>query len=154
VFERLNKTAQNELANITTLFLGVTIGSTMNAESFLNFDNFILMHAMGVSPVPVGGGVNVIVGKISVGCGGGGRVFVGLGVEDGFGVFVGCCVSVGNGVSVETGSGVSVIISNSSVGEAASVGVGMNDGVNAGTFGTYNFCPVYIITAVPIQLAS
>ncbi len=37
VVERLNKASQNEIANITTLFLGVTIGSTMNAASFLNW---------------------------------------------------------------------------------------------------------------------
>ncbi len=36
VVERLNKSAQNEIANIATLFLGVTIGSTMDAGSFLN----------------------------------------------------------------------------------------------------------------------
>jgi oxaloacetate decarboxylase beta subunit len=36
VVERLNKTAQNELINIATLFLGLTIGSTMTANSFLN----------------------------------------------------------------------------------------------------------------------
>jgi oxaloacetate decarboxylase beta subunit len=36
VVERLNKAAQNEIANIATLFLGLTIGSTMNAASFLN----------------------------------------------------------------------------------------------------------------------
>jgi sodium ion-translocating decarboxylase beta subunit len=36
VVDRLNKSAQNEIANIATLFLGVTIGSTMNADSFLN----------------------------------------------------------------------------------------------------------------------
>lgn len=36
VVERLNKAAQNEIANIATLFLGVTIGSTMSAGSFLN----------------------------------------------------------------------------------------------------------------------
>jgi oxaloacetate decarboxylase beta subunit len=36
VVERLNKAAQNEIANIATLFLGITIGSTMNAQSFLN----------------------------------------------------------------------------------------------------------------------
>jgi oxaloacetate decarboxylase beta subunit len=36
VVERLNKSAQNEIANIATLFLGVTIGSTMSAQSFLN----------------------------------------------------------------------------------------------------------------------
>jgi oxaloacetate decarboxylase beta subunit len=36
VVDRLNKAAQNEIANIATLFLGITIGSTMNAASFLN----------------------------------------------------------------------------------------------------------------------
>lgn len=36
VVERLNKAAQNEIANIATLFLGVTIGSTMSASSFLS----------------------------------------------------------------------------------------------------------------------
>ena len=38
VVERLNKAAQNEIANIATLFLGVTIGSTMSAGSFLNME--------------------------------------------------------------------------------------------------------------------
>jgi oxaloacetate decarboxylase beta subunit len=37
VVDRLNKAAQNEIANIATLFLGVTIGSTMSAGSFLNW---------------------------------------------------------------------------------------------------------------------
>ena len=37
VVERLNKSAQNEIANIATLFLGLTIGSTMSAGSFLNW---------------------------------------------------------------------------------------------------------------------
>jgi oxaloacetate decarboxylase beta subunit len=36
VVDRLNKAAQNEIVNIATLFLGLTIGSTMNAASFLN----------------------------------------------------------------------------------------------------------------------
>jgi oxaloacetate decarboxylase beta subunit len=36
VVERLNKAAQNEIINIATLFLGLTIGSTMTAASFLN----------------------------------------------------------------------------------------------------------------------
>jgi oxaloacetate decarboxylase beta subunit len=40
VVERLNKSAQNEIANIATLFLGVTIGSTMHAASFLNWQTF------------------------------------------------------------------------------------------------------------------
>jgi carboxybiotin decarboxylase len=37
VVDRLNKAAQNEIANVVTLFLGVTIGSTMSAGSFLNW---------------------------------------------------------------------------------------------------------------------
>ena len=36
VVERLSKSAQNEIINIATLFLGLTIGATMSAESFLN----------------------------------------------------------------------------------------------------------------------
>lgn len=35
VLERLSKSAQNELANLVTLLLGITIGSTMVAEKFL-----------------------------------------------------------------------------------------------------------------------
>jgi carboxybiotin decarboxylase len=37
VVDQLNKAAQNEIANVATLFLGVTIGSTMSADSFLNW---------------------------------------------------------------------------------------------------------------------
>jgi carboxybiotin decarboxylase len=36
VVDRLSKSAQNEIINIATLFLGLTIGATMNADSFLN----------------------------------------------------------------------------------------------------------------------
>ena len=36
VVDRLSKAAQNELINIATLFLGLTIGATMSAASFLN----------------------------------------------------------------------------------------------------------------------
>lgn len=35
VVERLNKTAQNELINIATLFLGLAIGATMTADKFI-----------------------------------------------------------------------------------------------------------------------
>ncbi len=35
VTERLSQTAQNELLNITTIFLGLSVGSTMAAEQFL-----------------------------------------------------------------------------------------------------------------------
>jgi sodium ion-translocating decarboxylase beta subunit len=43
VVERLNKAAQNEIANIATLFLGITIGSTMSAQSFLNWDTIQIL---------------------------------------------------------------------------------------------------------------
>ena len=36
VVDRLSKSAQNEIINTATLFLGLTIGATMGAESFLN----------------------------------------------------------------------------------------------------------------------
>ncbi|RPJ26673.1 MAG: sodium ion-translocating decarboxylase subunit beta, partial [Chloroflexi bacterium] len=36
VVDRLSKSAQNEIINVATLFLGLTIGATMSAESFLN----------------------------------------------------------------------------------------------------------------------
>jgi len=43
VVERLNKSAQNEIANIATLFLGTTIGSTMSANSFLNLTTLSIL---------------------------------------------------------------------------------------------------------------
>ncbi len=38
VTERLSKTAQNELINIVTIFLGISVGATANAENFLALD--------------------------------------------------------------------------------------------------------------------
>lgn len=38
VTERLSKTAQNELSNLVTLLLGITIGSTMGAPVFLTWE--------------------------------------------------------------------------------------------------------------------
>jgi len=43
VVERLNQSAQNEIINIATLFLGLTIGATMTAESFLNLDTLLIL---------------------------------------------------------------------------------------------------------------
>lgn len=37
VTDRLSKTAQNELMNIVTIFLGVSVGATANADNFLAF---------------------------------------------------------------------------------------------------------------------
>ncbi len=43
VVERLSKAAQNEIINIATLFLGLTIGSTMNAGAFLNTQTLAIL---------------------------------------------------------------------------------------------------------------
>lgn len=42
VVRRLAKSAENEMTNVTTLLLGIAIGGTMNAESFLVFDTLIV----------------------------------------------------------------------------------------------------------------
>jgi oxaloacetate decarboxylase beta subunit len=47
VLERLSLAAQNELANIVTILLGITIGSSMTADRFLNFSTLIIL-AMGL----------------------------------------------------------------------------------------------------------
>lgn len=43
VVDRLSKAAQNEIINIATLFLGLAIGSTMDAASFLNLATIKIM---------------------------------------------------------------------------------------------------------------
>jgi oxaloacetate decarboxylase beta subunit len=43
VVDRLRQSAENEIINIATLFLGLTIGSTMQASSFLNWDTVQIM---------------------------------------------------------------------------------------------------------------
>lgn len=47
VVERLSNSAQNELINVVTIFLGLTIGSTMTAESFLTWGTIGII-AMGL----------------------------------------------------------------------------------------------------------
>jgi len=43
VLERLSKTAQNELANLVTIVLGITIGGTMVAENFLRLETLLIL---------------------------------------------------------------------------------------------------------------
>jgi len=47
VVERLNQSSQNEIINVSTLFLGLTIGATMTAESFLRMDTLLIL-ALGL----------------------------------------------------------------------------------------------------------
>lgn len=47
VLERLSKAAQNELSNLVTLLIGITIGSTMQAEIFLTWQTIGIL-ALGL----------------------------------------------------------------------------------------------------------
>ena len=53
VVERISKTAQNELCNIVTIFLGLTVGATTKGDTFLTMDT-IKIVLMGV--IAFGGG--------------------------------------------------------------------------------------------------
>ena len=63
VVDRLSKTAENELINIVTIFLGLTVGATSTAEKFLNI-NTILIIALGLVAFGIGTASGVIFGKI------------------------------------------------------------------------------------------
>ena len=43
VTERLSKTAQNELMNIVTIFLGISVGATASAENFLRLETLLII---------------------------------------------------------------------------------------------------------------
>jgi carboxybiotin decarboxylase len=43
VLDRLSNTAQNELANLVTILLGITIGSTMVADKFLSLKTILIL---------------------------------------------------------------------------------------------------------------
>jgi oxaloacetate decarboxylase beta subunit len=43
VVQRLSDAAQNEIANVTTIFLGLAIGSTMAGDAFLRLDTLLIL---------------------------------------------------------------------------------------------------------------
>ena len=43
VTDRLSKTAQNELMNIITIFLGISVGATASAANFLRFETLLII---------------------------------------------------------------------------------------------------------------
>ena len=47
VVEKLTRASQNEIANVTTIFLGLAIGSTMTGEDFIRTDSLIIL-ALGL----------------------------------------------------------------------------------------------------------
>ncbi|MBQ3016901.1 MAG: sodium ion-translocating decarboxylase subunit beta [Clostridia bacterium] len=63
VADRLSKTAQNELCNIITIFLGVSVGATANAQNFLKLETiFIICLGLVAFIISTCGGL--ITGKI------------------------------------------------------------------------------------------
>ena len=63
VTERLCKTAQNELMNIVTIFLGVSVGATATADAFLEWKT-IGIFVMGVCAFGFGTAGGVLLGKL------------------------------------------------------------------------------------------
>ena len=61
--ERIAKAAQNELMNIVTIMLGLSVGATTSAQSFLNL-NSIFIVALGLIAFSVGTAGGVLFGKI------------------------------------------------------------------------------------------
>ncbi len=63
VVDRLFKTAQNELMNIVTIFLGITVGATANGQTFLQLGTLKIV-VIGVVAFAFGTAGGVIVAKI------------------------------------------------------------------------------------------
>ena len=63
VVERLSKTVQNELMNIVTIFLGISVGATATAANFLNWQTIGIM-VLGVTAFCMGTGSGVLLAKL------------------------------------------------------------------------------------------
>lgn len=63
VVERLAKTAQNELMNIITIFLGTTVGATASGQNFLTWDT-IKIIVLGLIAFCMGTACGVLFGKL------------------------------------------------------------------------------------------
>jgi oxaloacetate decarboxylase beta subunit len=63
VVDRLSKTAQNELINIVTIFLGLGVGSKLQAESFLTVETIGIL-LLGVFAFSIGTASGVLMGRI------------------------------------------------------------------------------------------
>ncbi len=62
VVDRLSKTAQNELINIVTIFLGLGVGSKLQADKFLNFETLGIL-ALGAIAFSIGTAGGVLMAK-------------------------------------------------------------------------------------------
>ena len=63
VVERLNKTVQNELMNIVTIFLGITVGATATAQTFLRLQTLEII-ALGVVAFGMGTAGGLLLAKL------------------------------------------------------------------------------------------
>lgn len=63
VVERINKTAGNELMNIITIFLGISVGCTTSANTFLTLDT-IKIIGLGLAAFCLGTAGGVLLGKL------------------------------------------------------------------------------------------
>jgi oxaloacetate decarboxylase beta subunit len=63
VLDRLSQAAQNEMANIVTILLGLTVGGMMAARDFLRVET-IMIYVMGVVAFAVGTAAGVLFGKV------------------------------------------------------------------------------------------
>lgn len=63
VVERLSKTAQNGLINVVTIFLGVSVGATATASTFLSLSTLKIL-VMGVTAFAIGTAGGVLLAKL------------------------------------------------------------------------------------------
>ena len=63
VVERLSKTVQNELMNIVTVFLGISVGATATAEAFLNWQTIGIL-VLGILAFCLGSAGGVVLAKV------------------------------------------------------------------------------------------
>jgi len=63
VVERLSKTVQNELMNIVTIFLGITVGATATAANFLNIKTLEIL-CVGIIAFGIGTAGGVLLAKL------------------------------------------------------------------------------------------
>ncbi len=63
VVERLKTAAQNELMNIVTIFLGIPVGATMNADAFLQKE-VLFLFVLGLCAFMVSTAAGLIIAKV------------------------------------------------------------------------------------------
>jgi len=63
VVDRLSQTAQNELINIVTIFLGLSVGSKLSAQAFLQMETLGIL-ALGAAAFAIGTAAGVLMAKL------------------------------------------------------------------------------------------